>query len=56
VSTPEQAGSVATYADGVIVGSSLVDLVAKSDHFDSALSRLRSFLSETVKAVEAGRP
>jgi tryptophan synthase alpha chain len=55
VSTPEQAGAVAFYADGVIVGSSLVDLVAKSDDLESALSGLRSFLTDAGTAVQTAR-
>ena len=37
VSTAEQAGAVARYADGVIIGSALVDMVAKSAGVDEAL-------------------
>jgi tryptophan synthase alpha chain len=51
VSTVEQAGAVARYADGVIIGSSLVDLVQKSESVDAALPKVRAFLEEAVAAV-----
>ena len=51
VSTVEQAGAVARYADGVIIGSSLVGMVQKSAEVDEALPRLRSFLEEAGEAV-----
>jgi tryptophan synthase alpha chain len=51
VSTVEQAGAVARYADGVIIGSSLVDVVGKSESVDEALPKVRSFLEEASTAV-----
>jgi len=54
VSTAEQAGSVARYADGVIIGSALVDIVRESESVEEALPRLRSFLEEAGEAVAAG--
>jgi len=56
VSTAEQAGAVARYADGVIIGSALVDLVARSATVETALPRLRAFLKEAGSAVAAIRP
>jgi tryptophan synthase alpha chain len=53
VSTVEQAGAVARYADGVIIGSSLVYMVQESADVDEALPRLRSFLEEAGVAVRA---
>jgi tryptophan synthase alpha chain len=53
VSTAGQAGAVARYADGVIIGSALVDIVAKSESFEEALPRLGSFLEEALRAVAA---
>lgn len=55
VSTPDQAGDIARYADGVIIGSRLVDLVAGSDSREAALAGLRSFLKEAEKAVKEAR-
>jgi tryptophan synthase alpha chain len=40
VSTPEQADEVAGYADGVIIGSALVEVVARSKRFDEALAEI----------------
>jgi tryptophan synthase alpha chain len=54
VSTPEQAGAVAGYADGVIIGSALVDMVERSENVEVALPRLRSFLEEARVAVVTG--
>jgi len=54
VSTAEQAGEVARYADGVIIGSSLVDMVRRSEHFDSAVSQVRRFMEGAAQAVGAG--
>ncbi len=54
VSTPGQAGAVARYADGVIIGSALVDAVGKAENVDAALLQLRSFLLETGKAIAGG--
>lgn len=53
VSTPEQAAAVASYADGVIIGSALVDMVLQSENLNAALSRLDVFLAETVAAMAA---
>ncbi|OFW55617.1 MAG: tryptophan synthase subunit alpha [Actinobacteria bacterium RBG_16_64_13] len=44
VSTAEQAAEVAGYADGVIIGSALVDLVARSKRFDEALAEIGRLL------------
>jgi tryptophan synthase alpha chain len=54
VSTAEQAGAVARYADGIIIGSALVDIVGKSESVELALPALRSFLEEAGQAVAAG--
>jgi len=40
VSTAEQADEIAGYADGVIIGSSLVDVVAQSAGLDEALTEI----------------
>jgi tryptophan synthase alpha chain len=51
VSTAEQAGEVARYADGVIIGSSLVDIVRKSESIDAAVSKLQTFMEAAAIAV-----
>jgi len=40
VSTPEQAEEVAGYADGVIIGSALVDVVARNERLEDALAEI----------------
>jgi tryptophan synthase alpha chain len=40
VSTAEQADEVGRYADGVIIGSALVDVVAQSERMDEALAEI----------------
>jgi tryptophan synthase alpha subunit len=44
VSTAEQANEVAGYADGVIIGSALVDMVARSGKLDEALAEIGRLL------------
>jgi len=44
VSTPEQAEEVAGYADGVIIGSALVDVVARNDRLEDALAEIGRIL------------
>jgi tryptophan synthase alpha chain len=54
VSTAEQAGAVSRYADGVIIGSALVQLVTDSDGIETALPKLRAFLGEAQRNLAAG--
>jgi tryptophan synthase alpha subunit len=53
VSTIEQVAAVAAHADGVIVGSALVDMVAKSPDIDAAVVEVTSYLAAARAAVEA---
>ncbi len=53
VSTAEQAGEVARFADGVIIGSSLVDIVRRGEDLDDALAGVREFLTGAGEAVGA---
>ncbi|MFH0914990.1 MAG: tryptophan synthase subunit alpha [bacterium] len=53
VSTAEQAATVASYADGVIIGSALVDMVSRSGSLDTALARLGAYLDEVGAAMAA---
>jgi tryptophan synthase alpha chain len=46
VSTVEQAETVAGYADGVIVGSALVDMVARSENLAVGLAEIGRYLHE----------
>jgi tryptophan synthase alpha chain len=51
ISNPEQAREVAQHADAIVVGSAIVDLIAK--HGDSAemIERVTTFASEIAKSV-----
>jgi tryptophan synthase alpha chain len=52
VRTPEQAGAIAQFADGVVVGSALVELVGKHDaDAPQAIRELTSALSQAVHAA-----
>ncbi|MBC5824149.1 MAG: tryptophan synthase subunit alpha [Candidatus Eremiobacteraeota bacterium] len=53
ISTPQQARMVATFADGVIVGSALVDLIASSPP-DQALPAVRSYCARLSAACRRG--
>ncbi|MBZ2194645.1 tryptophan synthase subunit alpha [Occultella gossypii] len=56
VSTGAQAAEVASYADGVIVGSALVRTLIRSDgDRDAALEDLRLLIGELAEGVRAGR-
>ena len=53
VRTPEQAGAIAKVADGVVVGSALVELVA--EHGEDAPAKLRDLTSSLAQAVHNAR-
>ena len=53
VRTPEQASQIARVADGVVVGSALVDLVKQ--HGDNAAGPLRELTSALAEAVHSAR-
>jgi len=53
VRTPEQAGPIAKVADGVVVGSAIVDLVA--EHGKNAAGPVRELVSALAKAVHSAR-
>jgi len=50
ISTPEQAKSVARHADAVVVGSAIVDLIAKGGR--ESVSAVREFARALVSAIE----
>ncbi|RDC60198.1 Tryptophan synthase [Alteripontixanthobacter maritimus] len=53
VRTPEQAAAIAEVADGVVVGSALVELVG--EHGDSAPEHLRKLTAALAEAVHSAR-
>jgi tryptophan synthase alpha chain len=54
VSTPEQAARVAGLADGVIIGSALIDLVTRSGDADAACEAVGDLLARASAAIAAG--
>jgi len=50
ISTPEQAGQVAQVADGVIIGSKIIQLMKQ----DPSLKSLADFISRTRTAIDSG--
>jgi len=53
VRTPEQAGAIARVADGVVVGSAIVEIVGK--HGADAPAPVRAYIAELKAAVVAAR-
>jgi tryptophan synthase alpha chain len=49
ISTPKQAAQVSKAADGVIIGSKLIQLLETDD---AAMTATRSFIRETRKALD----
>ena len=56
VSTRAQAAELASFADGVIVGSALVRCLAEARELDEGLEALRSLTAELAAGVREGRP
>ncbi|MDO8736791.1 MAG: tryptophan synthase subunit alpha [Thermoleophilia bacterium] len=52
VSTPEHAAEVAKYADGVIIGSRLINLVGEAPDIDTAGRAIRTFLNEVNEVLK----
>ncbi|MCK4267244.1 MAG: tryptophan synthase subunit alpha, partial [Actinomycetia bacterium] len=50
ISQPAQAGEVANYADGVIVGSAIIDIIENSKP-EEAMEKVRDFGEQLVSAV-----
>ena len=55
MSTAEQADEVAGYADGVIIGSALVDVVARSERLDDALAEIGRLLYQVRRTPSFSR-
>ncbi len=55
VSTREQAAQVASYADGVIVGSALVKTLIGDEPWEERLANLRALAGELAAGVREGR-
>ena len=55
VSTKEQAKVVATYADGVIVGSAFIKLILEADNEQEGLDKISELAKELALGVREGR-
>lgn len=53
VRTPEQAAAIAKVADGVVVGSAIVDIIAK--HGRDAAGPVRDYVASLANAIKAAR-
>jgi tryptophan synthase alpha chain len=51
ISTPEQAANVATLADGVIIGSALIDVVTRAASPDDACAAARRLVGDASTAI-----
>uniref|UniRef100_UPI0015B5F7C6 tryptophan synthase subunit alpha n=1 Tax=Pseudomonas sp. EMN2 TaxID=2615212 RepID=UPI0015B5F7C6 len=55
IRTPEQAAAIARLADGVVVGSALVDKIAQAKDADQAVNDVLSLCSALAEGVRAAR-
>jgi len=51
ITTAEDARAVGEFADGVVVGSALVKIIAENAHSDKLLSRVGDFIAELKRAL-----
>jgi len=54
ISTPDQAAAVAGYADGVVVGSAIVDRVGAASSTDEAVESVATFVAEMKAPLRSG--
>lgn len=52
ISHPKQAGQVASVADGVIVGSAIIEIIRKEKNSKSMVSEVRNFLRDLRKGMD----
>ncbi|HBM66098.1 MAG TPA: tryptophan synthase subunit alpha, partial [Pseudomonas sp.] len=55
IRTPEQAANIARLADGVVVGSALVDKIAQAKSADQAVTDVLSLCSALAEGVRGAR-
>jgi tryptophan synthase alpha chain len=55
VSTPEQAKEVASYADGVIVGSALIKVLLENSDFEKGLEELATLTKSLAEGIRQAR-
>ncbi|MAG33419.1 MAG: tryptophan synthase subunit alpha [Deltaproteobacteria bacterium] len=51
VATPEHAAAIGAYADGVVVGSAIVDLIEAADSRSAAIENVATFIAELKKPL-----
>ncbi|HAV42878.1 TPA: tryptophan synthase subunit alpha [bacterium] len=54
ISNPEQAAEVASFADGVIVGSAIVDLISKNEGDSELVHKVGEFASSLIAGMKQG--
>ena len=52
VSTPEQAKTVASYGDGVVVGSAIVNQIAEHGKSPELVARVSNFVASLARAIK----
>lgn len=52
IKTAEAAAAVADYADGVVIGSAIVDILGQCDSVEEVTSQLKPYLSEIRQAID----
>jgi tryptophan synthase alpha chain len=52
ISTPEQARLVAEHSDAVVVGSAIVDQIARHGKSPELIARVSEFVQQLVKAIK----
>ena len=52
IKTAESAAAVSGFADGVVIGSAIVDILSKCDTADQVVANLKPYLSEIRKAID----
>ena len=55
ISTPQHAKEVASYADGVIIGSAIVKLIEQNLNKPNLLSKVASYVKQMVDATKGER-
>ena len=56
ISSPKQAALVARYADGVIIGSAIIDLIRKSEDKKEALNKVKEFIFCIRREIDISIP
>jgi tryptophan synthase alpha chain len=54
ISTPQQAKTAARHADGVIVGSAIVEIIEKTEHIDKIEESVGTFVKDLKSSIQEG--